>query len=100
MQKTKLVAEPGRVVKSIAGRDAGKYFVIYTVDGVYCTIVDGRYHKSARPKKKKQKHLRLTENMLGTIAEKWAADKKVFDSEIAGKLKEFNETEQTGSKQS
>lgn len=90
MQKTKLTAVPGRVVKSLAGRDAGKYFVIYAVDGICCTIIDGRYHKLAAPKKKKLKHLLLTETILDTIAAKWAEDKKVFDSEVASRLKEFN----------
>lgn len=50
--------EVGQVVRSIAGRDMGRLFIILSIiDDSYVTIVDGKYRKLANPKKKKMKHL-------------------------------------------
>lgn len=56
----KLSMEAGRVVKSIQGRDAGRYFIILQViDEQFVLMADGLTRKIAHPKKKKVKHLRL-----------------------------------------
>ena len=45
----RLTMEPGRVVQSTQGRDAGRYFVV---------MADGQSRKIDHPKKKKMMHLR------------------------------------------
>ena len=51
--------EPGRVVLSTQGRDAGRYFIILQViNEQYVLMADGLTRKLAHPKKKKVKHLR------------------------------------------
>ena len=83
--------EHGRVVESKAGRDAGRYFIIYgIIDEQYVLTADGKYHKTAKPKKKKLKHLRLTADVNVVIGQKLIDGKKVFDSEISSALKSYN----------
>ncbi|MCI5674692.1 MAG: KOW domain-containing RNA-binding protein [Ezakiella sp.] len=58
----------GQIVRSKAGRDKFRYFVIYEVlDDDYVTIVDGDLRKVDRPKKKKIRHLSfLNDNAFDT----------------------------------
>lgn len=51
--------DEGRVVRSLQGRDAGRYFVvIHVVDEQFVMVSDGRTHKLSHLKKKKIKHLK------------------------------------------
>lgn len=49
----------GDVVKSISGRDKGKYFLVIEVTKNYAMITDGRLRKVKTPKKKNIKHLEV-----------------------------------------
>jgi len=81
-------AEIGRIAVSSAGRDTGRVFVIkQIVDTYYVYIVDGDLRKMDRPKKKKLKHLKLTENVLSGIADKLENGTKVFDAEIRSAIR-------------
>ena len=72
----------GRVCRSKAGRDKGKYFLVKEiVDEQFVLIVDGAAHKIASPKRKRIKHLECR----GDVAKAIAA--KVFDAEINSALK-------------
>ncbi len=78
----------GRIAVSSAGRDTGRVFVIkQVVDTHYVYIVDGDLRKMDRPKKKKLKHLKLTENVLSGIADKLKSGTKVFDAEIRSAIR-------------
>lgn len=82
---------PGEVVFSIAGRDQGKFFaVIEVMDDKYVTIADGHYHTIDKPKKKKIKHLKSQEAVLGKISEKLSAGAKIFDAELKSALRAYN----------
>lgn len=69
----------GMVARSLAGRDAGGWFVVaaLTADG-HALIVDGKLHPIRRPKRKKCKHLAPTNTVwdLGSPAP-WS-DKKLY----------------------
>ena len=54
----------GMVVRSIAGRDAGGWFVVMQVENGFCHIADGRRRSIAVPKKKNPLHLRKTSYTL------------------------------------
>lgn len=55
---SKPAIEPGRVVVSKQGRDAGGIFAIMKVlDADYVLIADGDLRKAQKPKRKKVKHL-------------------------------------------
>ena len=50
--------ETGGIVRSRAGRDRGRAFVILEIlDEEYVLLVDGKLRTLARPKKKKRRHL-------------------------------------------
>ncbi|MDO5715215.1 MAG: KOW domain-containing RNA-binding protein [Tissierellia bacterium] len=60
----------GQVVRSIAGRDAGKVFVILEIiDDQYLYLADGKLRKLERPKKKKVKHLQITYDVIDLTGE-------------------------------
>lgn len=80
--------EIGRLVKSAAGRDKGRYFVIIDIiDGQYVHIVDGDLRSKDRPKKKKLKHLKLCPEVLYGIAGKLKEGARVFDAEIRSAIR-------------
>ena len=83
----KIPVEPGRVVLSRSGRDAGKYFVILRViDENYVLLCDGQLRKLANPKKKKLKHLAIKPECIDSLREKLLNDKRIFDSEVRSAL--------------
>lgn len=58
----------GRVVYSKSGRDSERIFVILDViDKNYVYIVDGNLRKVEKPKKKKMKHLNITNDVSKDI---------------------------------
>ena len=58
----------GSVVRSLAGRDQGRLFVVVDVlDDPYVLLVDGGLRKLERPKKKKRKHLRVVSEPISAI---------------------------------
>lgn len=85
-----MVIYPGQIVISLAGRDKNKYFVVLDViDNIFCHISDGRTRKMDAPKKKKIKHLRLTEHSLLDVKRKIETGQTVTNSMIRRELKTF-----------
>ena len=84
---------PGLVVCSKAGRDSGRYFIVLEIlSPEYVLIADGQKHRLAHPKKKKVKHLKLTEDVLESIGRKLTEKRQVFDSEARSALRTYNES--------
>lgn len=82
----------GSVVESIKGRDTGNLYVVYKLlDDEYCLLVDGFAKKLQSPKKKKIKHIEVKKEKLESIAKKFNANTKVFDSEINSALRMVKE---------
>lgn len=77
----------GQVVKSKAGRDKGIFFVVLEVlDSQYLLIVDGKVRRLNRPKKKKIKHLMMTNKFVDLESK----SRIVNDSYIRKQLAPFN----------
>jgi large subunit ribosomal protein L14e len=75
--------DPGTVVLSKAGRDAGRYFVVVgRVDDQYVLLADGDLRKLANPKKKKLKHLDVKPVTLPAVKEKLTRGSGLYDAEI------------------
>ena len=55
----------GSIVKALAGREKGGFFVVLDCDSVYATIADGKRRTVLKPKKKKLIHISPT----GTVIE-------------------------------
>ena len=66
---------PNQVVKALAGRDAGEWFVVLEVQGEFALIVNGKSRPLAQPKRKRRKHLALTKVALSN--ECMASDRKL-----------------------
>lgn len=58
--------KPGMIVRSMAGRDRGKFMVITAVEGDFAYIADGKERKLSKPKKKRLKHLGTTNTVMET----------------------------------
>ncbi len=54
----------GSIVKALAGRDKGNFFVVVDVDLTYAYLADGRRRKVERPKKKKLIHIVPTNTII------------------------------------
>lgn len=82
----------GQVVYSKAGRDAGRKFVIVgNVDSAYVLIADGDLRRIEKPKKKKKKHLELTEEVIESIGSKLLNGQKITNTEIRKALAAMDE---------
>ena len=83
----------GQVVFSKAGRDAGKRFVIVgIVDSMYVVISDGNLRSIEKPKKKKKKHLELSETVIESIGNRLLTGQKVSNADIRKALAELDGT--------
>lgn len=73
----------GRVVFSKTGRDMGRKFIIVdTIDENYVLIADGDLRKVEKPKKKKIKHLSISNKVIDSLKELILAGEKVSNSVI------------------
>ncbi|MBO8141988.1 MAG: RNA-binding protein [Firmicutes bacterium] len=79
--------EPGRLVRSKAGRDAGKLFLVYRVleDG-FVLVIDGDKRPVARPKRKNPRHLEACSAVADGLGARWARGESVKDAEVRAAL--------------
>ena len=81
----------GRVVVSRAGRDAGRRFVVVkVVDDFFVEIADGDLRKIEKPKRKKVKHLNITDEKAESIGEKLKSGAKITNAEIRKALADLD----------
>lgn len=81
----------GQIVKSKAGRDKGKVFIIYQIlDDNYVLVCDGDLRKLCSPKKKKVKHLAIYNTVLTEFAEKLQSNENLDDAFIRRLLAPYN----------
>jgi len=70
------------VVISLNGRDESKRFLVVGTDDEYSMIADGKGRRVEKPKRKKNKHLKLEDKVSGRIAERLIEGEKVTNNEI------------------
>ena len=70
------------IVRSIAGRDQGKYFLVTDTEGEFLMLADGKTRRLEKPKRKKRKHARLVGSNNSRVAEKIRSEEKVTNSEL------------------
>ncbi len=74
---------PGQIVKSCAGRDKDKYFVVLEIiDDDYILLSDGDIRKIEKPKKKKIKHVKASQHKIEEIKQKLIKSEKISNAEI------------------
>ena len=82
--------EPGRIVLSKQGRDAGRYFVILkVVDDQYVLLSDGSTRKTDHLKRKKVKHLHPKPLLAEAVAQQLLAGQTPADCEIRKALSQL-----------
>lgn len=80
----------GQVVKSKAGRDKSRVFVISEIiDDSFVLVVDGDLRKLSSPKKKKIKHLVVYNTVLEEFANMLESNKKINDATVRKLLEPF-----------
>lgn len=75
----------GLIVKSAAGHDKGSYMVITAVEDDFVFLADGKHRKLAFPKKKRIKHLKLTNTAINTG--------NLTDKALRAIIREFSEND-------
>ena len=91
MLKSSKELEIGQFVKSKAGRDKDRVFiVIEIVDEQFVKVADGDIRKLEKPKLKKVKHLKKLSEFSQEVNEKILTDKKVNNATLR------KEVEKTG----
>jgi len=80
----------GQIVKSKAGRDKDRVFVINQIlDEQYVLVCDGDLRKLSSPKKKKVKHLVIYNTVLTEFAEKLQGNENLDDAFVKKLLTPF-----------
>lgn len=83
----------GQVVKSRAGRDKGRIFLIYDIiDSHNFMIVDGDVRKLHNPKQKKLKHLIIYNQVASELNDKLDSKVNINDAYIRKLLEPFNKS--------
>ncbi|MCI8703706.1 MAG: RNA-binding protein [Anaerotignum sp.] len=79
----------GQVVYSKSGHDKGDALMVFSVEGEYVYLVDGRRRKLEKPKRKKTMHIQPTSYIEEETAEKIRCKAYLLDAEIAKALKKY-----------
>ncbi len=78
-----IAAVVGRIVVSKAGRDAGRRFIVVKViDDLYVEVSDGDLRRVEKPKRKKIKHLVITDEVAEGLAEKLKSSGRITNAEV------------------
>ena len=86
--------ETGRIVRSKAGRDEGRYFVVIALDGdEFAYVANGEKRTVEEPKRKRGKHLFVTEETISGLQERLASGEKVENHEIRKWLSAYRQKE-------
>jgi len=80
----------GQVVYSKSGHDKGKAFVIADVEGDFLYLVDGKCRTVNKPKKKKIKHVQLTNYKESDIKTKIESGEYLLDADFVKALKKYS----------
>ena len=79
------------IVRSIAGRDKGKFFFVLDTEGEFLMLADGKTRKLESPKRKKRKHTEFVLHSDCRVAEKIRGEEKITNSELRKTLAAFGE---------
>ena len=75
-------AKIGMIVRSMAGRDKGKFMAVVSMENGFVYLADGKERKLSSPKKKNAKHVSLTKTVISTD--------NLTDKGLRKLLREFN----------
>ena len=79
------------IIRSDAGRDKGKLFVVLAVEGEFLLLADGKARKVENPKRKKRRHVLFVSAEETRLADKLKRGEKITNSELRRTLAIFRE---------
>ena len=79
------------IIRSDAGRDKGKLFVVLAVEGEYLLLAAGKSRKVESPKRKKRRHVLFVAAEETRVSEKIKNNEKVTNSELRRTLAAYRE---------
>ena len=82
------------IVRSDAGRDKGKLFVVLAVEGEYLLLADGKSRKVESPKRKKRRHVLFVAADENRPSDKIKSEEKITNSELRRTLAGYRDAVQ------
>ena len=79
------------IVRSIAGRDKGKRFLVIDTQEQFLLLADGKTKRLEAPKRKKRKHTVWQAHCNSSVAMKIRSEEKVTNSELRRTLAAYGE---------
>ena len=70
------------IVRSDAGRDRGKIFIVLAGEGEYLLLADGKGRRVEAPKRKKRRHVLFVAADESRLADKIKRSEKITNSEL------------------
>ena len=77
------------IVRSVAGRDQGKLFIVLAVE--YLLLADGKSRKVESPKRKKRRHVLFVAADENRLSEKIRGEARITNSELRKTLAAYRE---------
>ena len=81
------------IVRSDAGRDKGKLFVVLAMEGEFLLLADGKSRKVENPKRKKRRHVLFVASEETRVSAKIKGEEKITNRELRRALAAFRETD-------
>ena len=78
------------IVRSMAGRDKGKFFFVLEAEGDFLLLADGKTRWVEAPKRKKRKHATLASAADTRVAEKIRNGETITNSEVRRALAQLS----------
>ena len=82
------------IVRSDAGRDKGKLFVVLAAEGEYLLLADGKSRKVESPKRKKRRHVLFVAADENRLSDKMKSEEKITNSELRRTLAGYRDAVQ------
>ena len=90
-KKQRMEIARSNIVRSDAGRDKGKIFVVLSVEGEYLLLADGKSRKVESPKRKKRRHVLFVAADENRLSDKIKSEEKITNSELRRILATYRE---------
>ena len=81
-KKKRMEIAKSNIIRSDAGRDKGKLFVVLAVEGEYLLLADGKSRKVESPKRKKRRHVLFVAADESRLSEKIRSEERITNSEL------------------
>ena len=85
----------GQVVYSKCGHDKGKAFIVTEIEEDFLYLTDGKSRKMDKPKKKKTKHVQITNYYDDELKTKIENGEYLLDADFVKALKKYSDRKQS-----